>query len=150
MVISGIESNYELNEGSDAPSVNANDRDKGSASPSAADTSSDDLQKSRSQDLPLINWLIHSAVDVLIEFVTMPFGWFSAPSKPAPSPQVETSPAAKSNWSDKNCLTVDRLNPEGLKPCCACPITKQKRDDCFMKSANGDVECQGLIQAHRE
>ena len=55
MAISGIESDYELNEGSDAPSVNANGRDKRSASPSAADKSSDDLQKSRSQDLRLIN-----------------------------------------------------------------------------------------------
>jgi cytochrome c oxidase assembly protein subunit 17 len=83
-------------------------------------------------------------------FVKMQFGWFSGPSKPAPSPQADTSAAAKSNLVEKNCLIVDALNPEGIKPCCACPITKQKRDDCFMKSANGDVECQDLILAHRE
>ena len=80
----------------------------------------------------------------------MLFGWFCGPSKPAPSTQVDTSPSAKSRHSYANCLIVDPLNPDGIKPCCACPITKQKRDDCFMKSANGEVECKDLIQAHRE
>jgi hypothetical protein len=37
-----------------------------------------------------------------------------------------------------------------VKPCCACPLTKQKRDDCFFNSANGDVECRDLINAHRQ
>jgi cytochrome c oxidase assembly protein subunit 17 len=45
---------------------------------------------------------------------------------------------------------VDGLNPEGVKPCCACPVTKRKRDDCFMRSPNGEVECKELIEAHRE
>lgn len=47
-------------------------------------------------------------------------------------------------------FNVDSLNPEGIKPCCACPVTKRKRDDCFMNSPNGEVECKDLIEAHRE
>jgi len=45
---------------------------------------------------------------------------------------------------------VDPLNPDGIKPCCACPVTKQKRDDCFMNSVNGEVECKDLVRAHKE
>ena len=47
-------------------------------------------------------------------------------------------------------MVANRLNPEGVKPCCACPLTKRKRDDCFMNSVNGEVECKDLITAHRE
>ena len=47
-------------------------------------------------------------------------------------------------------LILDPSNPEGVKPCCACLVTKRKRDDCFMNSSNGEVECKDLVQAHRE
>ncbi|EPZ30868.1 cytochrome C oxidase copper chaperone [Rozella allomycis CSF55] len=39
-------------------------------------------------------------------------------------------------------------NPENLKPCCACPDTKKKRDECvFLK---GEESCKELIEAHKE
>lgn len=34
-----------------------------------------------------------------------------------------------------------------LKPCCACPETRQQRDDCVLKW--GEENCQGYIEAHR-
>ncbi|KZT03466.1 uncharacterized protein LAESUDRAFT_704403 [Laetiporus sulphureus 93-53] len=42
------------------------------------------------------------------------------------------------------------LNPQGLKPCCACPQTKSARDDCFLKfdSSEADDKCKELVQAH--
>jgi cytochrome c oxidase assembly protein subunit 17 len=84
----------------------------------------------------------------------MPFGWFSGSSTPSPEKKVETSATLKSTLPLTEVCFVDDetdpLNPEGIKPCCACPITKQKRDDCFMNSANGEVECSDLIQAHKE
>ena len=35
-----------------------------------------------------------------------------------------------------------------LKPCCACPETKQKRDACIME--NGQENCTELIEAHKK
>jgi len=35
-----------------------------------------------------------------------------------------------------------------LKPCCACPETKQPRDACIME--NGEENCQDLIEAHKK
>ncbi|OSX64890.1 hypothetical protein POSPLADRAFT_1135962, partial [Postia placenta MAD-698-R-SB12] len=42
------------------------------------------------------------------------------------------------------------LNPQGLKPCCACPETKSVRDDCFLKydSSEADEKCRELVQRH--
>jgi len=42
------------------------------------------------------------------------------------------------------------LNPQGLKPCCACPQTKSARDDCFLKfdGSEADEKCKELVQAH--
>ncbi|KAI0692222.1 cytochrome C oxidase copper chaperone-domain-containing protein [Cytidiella melzeri] len=42
------------------------------------------------------------------------------------------------------------LNPKGLKPCCACPETKSKRDDCFLNfdSSESSEKCKELVQAH--
>ncbi|KAF8344012.1 cytochrome C oxidase copper chaperone-domain-containing protein [Cantharellus anzutake] len=50
------------------------------------------------------------------------------PQKPAPNP----------------------LNPEGIKPCCACPETKAARDECFMKhdSDTASKACMELVQKH--
>jgi cytochrome c oxidase assembly protein subunit 17 len=35
------------------------------------------------------------------------------------------------------------------KPCCACPETKQPRDECILMRGESDVKCKELIQAHR-
>lgn len=35
-----------------------------------------------------------------------------------------------------------------LKACCACPETKKLRDTCIIE--NGEVDCQSLIEAHKE
>ncbi|XP_029434419.1 cytochrome c oxidase copper chaperone isoform X3 [Rhinatrema bivittatum] len=35
-----------------------------------------------------------------------------------------------------------------LKPCCACPETKQARDSCIIEK--GEENCQALIEAHKE
>ena len=35
-----------------------------------------------------------------------------------------------------------------LKPCCACPETKKARDECIVE--NGEENCLGLIEAHKE
>jgi len=80
----------------------------------------------------------------------MPFGWFSGSSTPKSSQTTDASRTAKSIVNSPPSLRLDPQNPDGIKPCCACPITKQKRDDCFMNSANGEVECKDLIQAHKE
>ncbi|EJD03459.1 uncharacterized protein FOMMEDRAFT_20535 [Fomitiporia mediterranea MF3/22] len=42
------------------------------------------------------------------------------------------------------------LNPQGLKPCCACPDTKRARDECYMQT-DPDVaneKCKALVAAH--
>ncbi|KAL7419758.1 hypothetical protein Q5752_005674 [Cryptotrichosporon argae] len=46
---------------------------------------------------------------------------------------------------------VNPLNPQGLKPCCACPETKSKRDDCFLRFSSDEapVKCEQLIEAHK-
>ncbi|GAA6042236.1 hypothetical protein JCM8097_005110 [Rhodosporidiobolus ruineniae] len=48
-------------------------------------------------------------------------------------------------------------NPEGHKPCCACPETKKARDDCFLKfgsNADSDADsadkCKEIVEAHRQ
>ncbi|KAG6831213.1 hypothetical protein H0H92_012010 [Tricholoma furcatifolium] len=45
---------------------------------------------------------------------------------------------------------MNPLNPQGLKPCCACPQTKSARDDCFLKYDQPEAteKCKELIQAH--
>ncbi|PFH53583.1 hypothetical protein AMATHDRAFT_73396 [Amanita thiersii Skay4041] len=42
------------------------------------------------------------------------------------------------------------LNPQGLKPCCACPQTKSARDDCFFKydKSEADEKCKQLVEQH--
>jgi len=41
------------------------------------------------------------------------------------------------------------VGPDGkkLKPCCACPETKQVRDACIMEK--GEENCGHLIEAHK-
>ncbi|XP_048359885.1 cytochrome c oxidase copper chaperone [Sphaerodactylus townsendi] len=38
--------------------------------------------------------------------------------------------------------------PPNLKPCCACPETKQARDACIIEK--GEENCGPLIEAHKE
>ncbi|XP_022916594.1 cytochrome c oxidase copper chaperone [Onthophagus taurus] len=38
--------------------------------------------------------------------------------------------------------------PKKLKPCCACPETKQARDKCIIE--NGQENCTDLIKAHKD
>ncbi|KAJ6658308.1 hypothetical protein lerEdw1_020580 [Lerista edwardsae] len=38
--------------------------------------------------------------------------------------------------------------PPNLKPCCACPETKQARDACIIEK--GEENCGHLIEAHKE
>lgn len=47
----------------------------------------------------------------------------------------------------KKSTPIDKAgNP--LKPCCACPETRAKRDDCIL--LNGEENCVDLIQAHKD
>ncbi|WRT65420.1 uncharacterized protein IL334_002363 [Kwoniella shivajii] len=59
--------------------------------------------------------------------------------------------SSRSATPDTSNANVNPLNPQGLKPCCACPETKSKRDECFLKSnaGEGDVACKDLIEAHK-
>ncbi|KAK4048778.1 hypothetical protein OIV83_004544 [Microbotryomycetes sp. JL201] len=50
---------------------------------------------------------------------------------------------------------INPLNPQGLKPCCACPETKKARDDCFLKyGSNADPgsdsqdKCKHIVEQH--
>ncbi|KAJ7126630.1 cytochrome C oxidase copper chaperone-domain-containing protein [Mycena crocata] len=57
-----------------------------------------------------------------------------------------TSPAPYDPTNPK----VNPLNPQGLKPCCACPETKSARDDCFLNTSTteADDKCKELVQNH--
>ncbi|KAL7533383.1 hypothetical protein ACHAXR_005197 [Thalassiosira sp. AJA248-18] len=38
----------------------------------------------------------------------------------------------------------------GKKICCCCPETKQARDACILANGEEDVDCQRLIELHKE
>jgi len=63
---------------------------------------------------------------------------------PAPPPTPAKAPY------DPTDPKQNPLNPQGLKPCCACPQTKSSRDDCFLKfdGSESDEKCKELVQAH--
>ncbi|KAJ1310581.1 hypothetical protein OPQ81_007310 [Rhizoctonia solani] len=65
----------------------------------------------------------------------------SAPA-PAPTPAAEACPMPPKN----------PLNPQGIKPCCACPQTKADRDDCFLRydPAEAPSKCASVLQKHIE
>ncbi|THV08032.1 hypothetical protein K435DRAFT_709321 [Dendrothele bispora CBS 962.96] len=59
-----------------------------------------------------------------------------------------SAPAAQEKYDPTN-PKMNPLNPEGLKPCCACPQTKSVRDDCFLKyGPEADEKCKELVQNH--
>ncbi|TFY53546.1 hypothetical protein EVG20_g10066 [Dentipellis fragilis] len=65
---------------------------------------------------------------------------------PTPAP----APAAPAKPYDPTDPKQNPLNPEGLKPCCACPQTKSARDDCFLKNdpSQADDKCKDVVQQH--
>lgn len=64
---------------------------------------------------------------------------------PSPTPQPAKVPPYDPTDPKQN-----PLNPQGLKPCCACPKTKSARDDCFLKfdGSEADEKCKALVQEH--
>ncbi|CAO1612875.1 unnamed protein product [Jaminaea pallidilutea] len=67
------------------------------------------------------------------------------------STTTQSSPARAPDTSNKH---VTALNPTGIKPCCACPETKGKRDECFLKYGHeegeeGATRCRSLVEEHR-
>ncbi|KAH8824608.1 cytochrome C oxidase copper chaperone-domain-containing protein [Flagelloscypha sp. PMI_526] len=59
--------------------------------------------------------------------------WWYGPSKPYDATDPKQNP----------------LNPEGLKPCCACPETKAARDGCFLREGPyAEEKCTELVQKH--
>ncbi|KAJ9098591.1 hypothetical protein QFC21_004233 [Naganishia friedmannii] len=80
------------------------------------------------------------------------FDYFSSAS-PAKALVPEKTASTTQNSAVKTPNTnVNPLNPEGLKPCCACPATKSLRDDCFLKT-NPDTaqeDCREFIEKHKE
>lgn len=44
--------------------------------------------------------------------------------------------------------THTHVSDKKLRPCCACPETKQVRDQCIVE--NGEEKCMDLIEAHKE
>ncbi|EJD52514.1 cytochrome C oxidase copper chaperone [Auricularia subglabra TFB-10046 SS5] len=71
--------------------------------------------------------------------------WWPWSSSPAPA----AAPAnpAKYNPADP---AQNPLNPQGLKPCCACPDTKRVRDECFLNNGDAaDEKCRELVLQHK-
>ncbi|KAF8810063.1 hypothetical protein BYT27DRAFT_7232011 [Phlegmacium glaucopus] len=64
----------------------------------------------------------------------------------SPSPPAEDKPYDPTNPK------MNPLNPQGLKPCCACPQTKSVRDDCFLRYDPSEAEgkCRQELQNHIE
>ena len=50
--------------------------------------------------------------------------------------------------SGKQGSTKTNENEKKLKPCCACPETKQARDECIIQ--RGEEHCHDLIEAHKK
>ncbi|GAA5875615.1 hypothetical protein JCM16303_000683 [Sporobolomyces ruberrimus] len=83
----------------------------------------------------------------------------SSPSTtPPPSTKVHLHPTENRplTGSESANPKLNPLNPEGLKPCCACPETKKLRDDCFLKfGSNADEgndsqdKCRQIVEDHK-
>ncbi|KAK0222041.1 cytochrome C oxidase copper chaperone-domain-containing protein [Armillaria fumosa] len=59
------------------------------------------------------------------------------------------SPAPVPTKFDPTDPKMNPLNPQGLKPCCACPQTKSARDDCFLHAGvEADEKCKELVASH--
>ncbi|CAO1623266.1 unnamed protein product [Sympodiomycopsis kandeliae] len=74
------------------------------------------------------------------------------------SPTTSPSPSSTSITQPLNTANkfITEKNPQGIKPCCACPETKIPRDDCFLKYGHTDQDgeegwrCKDLVEAHRQ
>jgi len=83
-----------------------------------------------------------------------PFGGSPAPKQQQQQQQQQQQPNSLSPTDAAN-PRINALNPDGLKPCCACPITKKARDDCFLaygSNIDDDGEsrekCREIVQQH--
>ncbi|KAI5475385.1 cytochrome c oxidase copper chaperone [Pseudohyphozyma bogoriensis] len=86
-----------------------------------------------------------------------PFGSSSSSASSSSSslvPSTSTPPLPLSNKDAAN-PALNPLNPEGLKPCCACPETKKARDDCFLlygsnadEGSNSSDKCKAIVDEH--
>ncbi|GJN88839.1 hypothetical protein Rhopal_001810-T1 [Rhodotorula paludigena] len=91
----------------------------------------------------------------------------AAPSPSTPSPSAPPPPSGPVSFhpTENRPLTgseaadpkLNPRNPEGLKPCCACPETKKARDDCFLQfgsnqddSADAGSQCRDIVERHRQ
>ncbi|KAG9318078.1 hypothetical protein JVU11DRAFT_143 [Chiua virens] len=59
----------------------------------------------------------------------------------------ESTPAKPSEKYDPTNPKMNPLNPQGLKPCCACPETKSARDACFLQQG---VRRKPMFRANKE
>ncbi|KAG1868900.1 cytochrome C oxidase copper chaperone-domain-containing protein [Suillus tomentosus] len=71
--------------------------------------------------------------------------WWS----PTPTPTPTPAPALKEKY-DPTDPKMNPLNPQGLKPCCACPETKSSRDACFLQNGNEEGKCAEVLKKHVE
>lgn len=61
------------------------------------------------------------------------------PPPPSPKPTVAAGTPAPSGEAQGE--------PKKKKICCACPETKQARDECMV--LNGEEACAALVEAHK-
>ncbi|GAA6000964.1 cytochrome c oxidase copper chaperone [Rhodotorula paludigena] len=83
--------------------------------------------------------------------------WHSAP--PPPSGPVSFHPTENRPLTGSEAANpqLNPRNPEGFKPCCACPETKKARDDCFLQfgsnqddGADAGSQCRDIVERHRQ
>jgi cytochrome c oxidase assembly protein subunit 17 len=60
------------------------------------------------------------------------------------------SEAAAKPASQPNVLTPEANATPKCKPCCACPETRQVRDECVFKYGDEAIQCQELIKKHQD
>lgn len=65
-----------------------------------------------------------------------------------------TAPLLNADSKNSSRRHITELNPHGIKPCCACPETKIKRDECFFRFGHAEGEegatnCKELVEEHR-
>ncbi|KAM0753860.1 hypothetical protein T439DRAFT_322743 [Meredithblackwellia eburnea MCA 4105] len=84
-----------------------------------------------------------------------PFQSNSASSSSSSLALQSESPTRVLTNSEAANPALNPLNPQGLKPCCACPDTKKLRDDCFLKyGSNADAgsesadKCKEIVAQH--
>ncbi|KZV86582.1 COX17-domain-containing protein [Exidia glandulosa HHB12029] len=76
------------------------------------------------------------------------WNWGSS-AQPQVQPDVCPVPAKKNKYNPAD-PAQNPLNPQGLKPCCACPDTKSARDECFLNNGDAaDEKCKGLVAQHK-